>query len=97
MRVERKIGELGETADIIHFDNGEGELLDQAHEIVRERFEKEGVPYDCSDRERVEYWLLGILLHEGTEKVLDMARNAPFAKKHKTHSIGYAETKEVEE
>ena len=37
MRIERKVGELGEITDIIHLDNSEVEALDQAHEIIRER------------------------------------------------------------
>ena len=94
MRIERKIGELGEITDIIHLDNSEVEALDQAHEIIRERCLQEGVPYD---KEAVEYWLEGILRCEGVDKVLHMARNAPFARKNTTRSVGYAGTTEVEE
>ena len=94
MRVERKIGKLGEITDIIHLDNSEVEALDQAHEIIRERCLKEGVLYD---KEAIEYWLEGILRCEGVDKVLHMARNAPFARKKMTRSAGYADTTEVTE
>ena len=94
MRIERKVGELGEITDIIHLDNSEVEALDQAHEIIRERCLQEGVPYD---KEAVEYWLEGLLRCEGVDKVLHMARNAPFARKKTTRSVGYAGTTEVEE
>ncbi|MBE6666894.1 MAG: hypothetical protein E7607_01095 [Ruminococcaceae bacterium] len=94
MRVERKIGKFGEITDIIHLDNSEVEALDQAHEIIRERCLQEGVPYD---KEAIEYWLEGILRCEGVDKVLHMARNAPFARKKTTRSVGYAGKTEVEE
>jgi hypothetical protein len=95
MTIARQIGHDGSTHDIISMTAEECVAVDKCHEIIRKRFSEKGEPYDEAQRERCEWWLLGLLRYEGLEKMVKMAETAPFSGKKKIVTVGYAETKEV--
>lgn len=59
------------------------EALDKCHSILEGRFNEAGITYDKTQKERCEWWLLGILRFDGLEKMMWMAKNAPFKQRRK--------------
>lgn len=102
MQILRKIDPVtGSTKETVTLSAAENNALDQAHEIIRKRSEKEGIEMDHGFSERVEYWLLGIMRfddtgnlrtseEDGITAALEMAQNAPFQEKPKRIVRGYA-------
>lgn len=81
MKVDRRGDSNGGIYDTIKLTVDEEAALDRCHEILRQRFANEGEPYDRAQKEICEWWLMGLLRFEGTEKMEKMAKNAPFPKR----------------
>ena len=79
MTVERTVDKkTGATKVRITMTPEENAAMDNAHEIIKTRAAAENAAYI---EEAVEWWLLRQLRADGIEKMLEMAKITPFARK----------------
>lgn len=96
MTIDREVDRNGGIRETIRLTDDENAAIKECHSILEERVRAHGETYDGHWKKMCEWWLLGILRFEGAEKMVDMARNAPFHDKKRLVAVGYAEVKEAQ-
>lgn len=76
MKIERRVEENGAITDVITITEEENAAIDQAHEIVAERYKQMGLEQTAWEKEHLEYALQGRLRFDGVEGMLNWARTA---------------------
>ena len=76
MKIERRVEENGAITDVITITEEENAAIDQAHEIVAERYKQMGLEQTSWEKEHLEYALQGRLRFDGIEGMLNWARTA---------------------
>lgn len=80
MTIVRRIEENGAVTDVITITDEENAAIDQAHDIVAERYKQLGLVQSQWEKEHLEYALQGLLRFEGIEGMLNWARTAKISK-----------------
>lgn len=89
MTVERCIEENGAITDVITITDEENAAIDQAHEIVAERYKQMGLEQTAWEKEHLEYALQGRLRFDGIEGMLNWARTATITTGKRSTLRGY--------
>lgn len=71
MKIERRVEENGAITDVITITEEENAAIDQAHEIVAERYKQMGLEQTAWEKEHLEYALQGRLRFDGVEGMLN--------------------------
>lgn len=72
------INRNSESCSKITLSAEETAAIDRCHEILKVRYKEAGFSYNVEQKNRCEWWLLGILRFEGMESMVNTARTAPF-------------------
>lgn len=89
MTVERRIEDNGAITDIITLTPEENNAMDEAHEIVSERYAEMELEQTDWEKKMLEYTFQGIIRFEGVEAMLNYARTAIISKGEKAATRGY--------
>jgi len=89
MKIERRIEENGAITDVITITDEENAAIDQAHEIVAERYKQLGLEQTAWEKEHLEYVLQGRLRFDGIEGMLNWARTATISTGKRSPLRGY--------
>lgn len=89
MKIERRVEENGAITDVITITEEENAAIDQAHEIVAERYKQLGMEQTAWEKEHLEYALQGRLRFDGLEGMLNWARTAVISKGKSSTPRGY--------
>ena len=89
MTIVRRIEANGAVTDVITITEEENAAINQAHEIVAERYKKLGLEQSPWEKEHLEYALQGLLRFEGIDGMLNWARTAKISKGKSSTPRGY--------
>ena len=89
MKIERRIEASGAITDVITITDEENAAIDQAHEIVAERYKQLGIEQSSWEKEHLEYALQGRLRFDGIEGMLNWARTATISTGKRSTPCGY--------
>ena len=89
LKIERRVEENGAITDVITITEEENAAIDQAHEIVAERYKQMGLEQTAWEKEHLEYALQGRLRFDGLEGMLNWARTAVISKGKSSTPRGY--------
>lgn len=78
--IKKRIGKQGETYIAVIFDDEEKKALATAHQIVKKRFEEEGLELLPKTVWQIDNIFRGILRFEGIEELLKYAKTARISK-----------------